>query len=54
MSHHGNEELRETVRDMLLEDPDFIHDLIMGKYGYRPDVRAARVEAEIDRLIQSS
>jgi len=53
MSHHGNEILRETIRDMLLEDPEFIHNSIMGKFGYG-DAQAARVEAEIDRLIQSS
>ena len=53
MSHHGNEDLRETIREMLLEDPEFIHDLIMGKYGYG-DAQAAKVEAKIEKLIQSS
>jgi|LULN01.1.fsa_nt_gb uncharacterized phage protein gp47/JayE len=46
-----NSEQRAAKLDELLEDKGFVHDLIMGKYGYHPDERTARVSAYIDSLI---
>ena len=48
-----NDDLREDILEVLLSDKDFIHDLIMGKYGHG-DAQAARVSAKIDELIQPS
>ena len=50
MSTHNSEQRADKFNE-LLEDKDFIHDLIMGKYGYHPDERTARVSAYIDSLI---
>ena len=46
-----NSEQRAAKLDELLEDENFIHDLVMGKYGYHPDERTAKVSAYIDSLI---
>ena len=46
-----NSEQRAAKLDELLEDKEFVHALIMGKYGYHPDERTAKFSAYIDSLI---
>ena len=46
-----NSEQRAAKLDELLENEDFVHDLVMGKYGYHPDERAAKVSNYVDSLI---
>ena len=50
MSTHNSDQ-RADILEMLLDDPTFVHDLIMGKYGYHPDERTAKVNALIESLI---
>ena len=51
MSTHNNDQRADKFEE-LLGDDGFIHDLIMGKYGYHPDLVTAKVDALIDELIQ--
>tara|TARA_R100001082_G_scaffold43699_1_gene23190 strand:- start:389 stop:559 length:171 start_codon:yes stop_codon:yes gene_type:complete len=51
MTTHNPDQKRDKL-DELLKDDGFIHDLIMGKYGYHPDLVTAKVNALIDELIQ--
>ena len=46
-----NPDQRADKFNELLGDEDFVHDLIMGKYGYHPDERTAKVSDYIDSLI---
>ena len=46
-----NPDQRADILEMLLDAPTFVHDLIMGKYGYHPDERTAKVNALIESLI---
>ena len=52
MSNINNESIKEDIEEMLLNDPSFIHDLIMGKYGYHPEERAARVNAKVQEIFE--
>ena len=50
MSTYNSEQRADKFKE-LLGDKDFVHDLVMGKYGCHPDERTARVSAYIDSLI---
>jgi len=50
MSTYNSEQRADKFKE-LLGDKDFVHDLIMGKYGYHPDLVTAKVDALINELI---
>ena len=50
MSTHNSDQRADKFNE-LLGDKGFVHDLVMGKYGYHPDERMAKVSAYIDSLI---
>jgi len=52
-SNPYKEDELKNIEKMLLNDPTFKHDLIMGKYGYHPEERAAKVTAKIFDLYDS-
>ena len=52
-SNPYKEDELKNIEEMLLNDPTFKHDLVMGKYGYHPEERAAKVTAKIFDLYDS-
>ena len=52
-SNTYKEDELKNIEEMLLNDPTFKHDLVMGKYGYHPEERAAKVTAKIFDLYDS-
>lgn len=52
-SNPYKEDELKNIEEMLLNDPTFKHDLVMGKYGYHPEERAAKVTAKILSIYES-
>ena len=52
-SNPYKEDELKNIEEMLLNDPTFKHDLVMGKYGYNPEERAAKVTAKIYDIYES-
>ena len=52
-SNPYKEDELKNIEEMLLNDPTFKHDLIMGKYGYNKDEQAAKGTAKIYDIYES-
>ena len=52
-SNTYKEDELKNIEEMLLNDPTFKHDLIMGKYDYNKAEQAAKVTAKIFDLYDS-
>ena len=51
-SNPYKEDTLKDIEEMLLNDPTFKHDLVMGKYGYHPEDQAKRVNAEVQKMFE--
>tara|TARA_B100000131_G_scaffold154303_1_gene149712 strand:+ start:357 stop:530 length:174 start_codon:yes stop_codon:yes gene_type:complete len=52
-SNPYKEDTLKDIEEMLLNDPTFKHDLVMGKYGYNPEERAVKVTEKIYDIYES-